>query len=128
MRRPRSALLVAILSVIVSVVAAATPTVAAPTTGLGWQVEPAPFRLTFQDGGRSLVAQAKGDTAGPAYNETEAIRAPQYHSRTGAKDVKVAIFHQVVELDQAKELTSITLPALTAPRPHLFAVSVEKPT
>jgi hypothetical protein len=84
---------------------------------------------TYADGSTALLPLRLTDwKAGPAYNETEAIRTPQYHSRTGAKDVKVAIFHQVVELDPAKELTSITLPALTAPRPHLFAISAEKPT
>jgi alpha-L-fucosidase 2 len=83
---------------------------------------------TYADGSTApLPLQLTDWKAGPAYNETEAIRAPQYHSRTGAKDVKVAIFHQVVELDPTKELTSITLPVQTGPRPHLFAITAEKP-
>lgn len=64
----------------------------------------------------------------PAYAETEAVRAPQHHTPTGAKDVQVAIFHQDVDLDPATELASVTLPTLTGPRPHLFAISLEKPT
>ncbi|HEV2781596.1 MAG TPA: twin-arginine translocation signal domain-containing protein [Actinophytocola sp.] len=66
--------------------------------------------------------------SGPAFAETEAIRTTRYHTRAGARDVKVAIFHQVVALDPTRELRSITLPAATAPRPHLFAISLERPT
>ena len=59
MRRP-------VLLVVLSVVAAlCSPPVATATAGLGWRAEPAPFRLTFLDGGKPLVAQANGDTAGP---------------------------------------------------------------
>jgi alpha-L-fucosidase 2 len=83
---------------------------------------------TYADGTTATLPLRLTDwKAGPAFDETEAIRAPQYHSRTGAKDVKVAIFHQTVELDQARELVSITLPTMTAPRPHLFALTLEKP-
>lgn len=59
MRRP------ALLVAVVMVLAAVTAPVAAATGGPGWRVEPAPFRLSFQDGGKPLVAQANGDTAGP---------------------------------------------------------------
>jgi hypothetical protein len=64
----------------------------------------------------------------PAFGETEAVRAPQFHSRTGAKDVKVTIFHQVVEVDPARQLVALTLPAMSTPRAHVFALTLEKPT
>jgi alpha-L-fucosidase 2 len=84
---------------------------------------------TYADGSTAAVPLRLTDwKTGPAYGETEAVRAPQFHSRTGAKDVKVAIFHQVEDLDPGKELTAITLPTLAAPRPHLFAITLEKPT
>ena len=88
----------------------------------------ASMTVTYADGSTAALPLRLTDwKAGPAYHETEAIRAPQYHSRGGAKDVKVAIFHQVVVVDPAKELSSITLPTLTGPRPHLFAISAERP-
>jgi len=76
----------------------------------------------------SLPLQLTDWKAGPAYGETEAVRAPQFHSRTGAKDVKVAIFHQVVDVDPARQLVALTLPATATPRAHLFALTLEKPT
>jgi len=85
--------------------------------------------VTYADGSTAAVPLRLTDwKASPAYDETEAVRAPQFHTRTGAKDVPVAIFHQAVALDPAKALASLTLPAMTAPRAHLFAITLEKPT
>lgn len=84
---------------------------------------------TYADGSTSAVPLQLTDwKTSPAFGETEAIRAPQFHSRTGAKDVPVAIFHQVVDLDPARQLTGLTLPAMSTPRAHVFAITVEKPT
>jgi alpha-L-fucosidase 2 len=78
---------------------------------------------TYADGSTAAVPLRLTDwKAGPAYGETEAIRAPQYHSRTGAKDVKVAIFHQVADVDPARQLVALTLPTARA---HLFAITIE---
>lgn len=84
---------------------------------------------TYADGSTATLPLRLTDwKSSPAFGETEAVRTTQFHSRAGAKDVRVAIFHQAVDVDPAKELRSITLPTLTRPRPHLFALSLEKPT
>jgi alpha-L-fucosidase 2 len=84
---------------------------------------------TYADGSTATVPLQLTDwKTNPAYGETEAVRAPQFHSRTGAKDVRVAIFRQAVALDPAKELATLTLPTMSAPRAHLFAITLEKPT
>lgn len=84
---------------------------------------------TYADGSTSaLPLQLTEWKTPPAYGETEAVRAPQFHARTGPKDVKVTIFHQVVEVDPARQLVALTLPAMSTPRAHLFALTLEKPT
>ncbi|GAA2431326.1 hypothetical protein GCM10010191_51380 [Actinomadura vinacea] len=88
----------------------------------------ATMTAVYADGSTATLPLRLTDwKSGPAYGESEAIRAPQHHSRTGAKDVKVAIFHQKADLDPAKELKELRLPSLPRPRPHLFAVSLERP-
>ncbi|HEX6354884.1 glycosyl hydrolase family 95 catalytic domain-containing protein [Actinophytocola sp.] len=83
----------------------------------------------YADGSTATVPLQLTDwKAGPAFGETEAVRTPQFHSRTGAKDVKVAIFHQVVDVDPARQLVALTLPTMTTPRAHVFALTLEKPT
>ena len=82
----------------------------------------APMTATYADGSTAPVPLQLTDwKAGPAYGETEAVRAPQYHSRAGAKDVKVAIFHQVVDVDPARQLVALALPTARA---HLFAITL----
>jgi alpha-L-fucosidase 2 len=84
---------------------------------------------TYADGSTAaLPLQLTDWKSGPVFGETEAIRTRQFHTRTGPRDVAVAIFHQKVVLDETRELRSLTLPALTGPRPHLFALSLEKPS
>jgi alpha-D-xyloside xylohydrolase len=61
MRLRRLLMILAMLAGFISAASAAATTPA----GVGWRAEPAPFRLTFHDGGTPLVAQATGDTAGP---------------------------------------------------------------
>ncbi len=81
---------------------------------------------TYADDSAAVPLRLTDWKSGPAFAETEAIRTTQFHSRTGAKDVAVAIFHQVITLDADRELRSITLPTLPRPRPHIFAISLEK--
>jgi alpha-D-xyloside xylohydrolase len=72
------------MAIVLGVVAAlctATPAVTAPA-GLDWRVEPAPFRLSFHDGGRQLVAQANGDTAGPGSRMAYALADGSTHRLT----------------------------------------------
>ncbi|MFD5390002.1 Tat pathway signal sequence domain protein [Streptomyces sp. NPDC127074] len=87
-----------------------------------------PAEATYADGSTApLTIQLTGWMSGPAYGETEAVRTSQIHTRTGPLGTKAAIFHQVVELDPAKELSAITLAAPTGTaRAHVFALSLEK--
>jgi alpha-D-xyloside xylohydrolase len=53
--------------VVVALIAAGLPVTAADASpGMRWSVDESPFRLEFFDGGRPLVSQAEGDTAGPS--------------------------------------------------------------
>ncbi len=76
MRRP-------VLFVVLCLVAAlCSVPVASAAAGLGWRVEPAPFRLSFHDGGKPLVAQAEGDTAGPGGRMAYALADGSTHRLT----------------------------------------------
>ncbi|HEU4422943.1 MAG TPA: hypothetical protein VFR67_10475, partial [Pilimelia sp.] len=84
---------------------------------------------TYVDGSTATVPlRLTAWLADPVYGETVAIRTPLLHTRTGPLDVQAAIFHQAIDLDPARELKSVTLPTPAGPRPHLFALSLEKPT
>jgi len=83
---------------------------------------------TYADGtSAATTLRLTGWLADPAYHETVAVRTRQIHTRTGALDVRAGIFHQVLAVDPARELTAITLAAATDARPHIFAVSLERP-
>jgi alpha-D-xyloside xylohydrolase len=60
--------------------------VASATAGPGWRVDAAPFRLTFHDGGKPLVAQANGDTAGPGGRMAYALADGSTHRLTDLLD------------------------------------------
>ncbi|RZQ63898.1 TIM-barrel domain-containing protein [Amycolatopsis suaedae] len=64
-RRLRIALAAALLVTAVGVPAVATEPAAQSAGPLGWSAQPAPFRLSFSDGGRPLLAQAPADVTGP---------------------------------------------------------------
>ncbi|HKS48942.1 MAG TPA: hypothetical protein VJT49_28310 [Amycolatopsis sp.] len=84
--------------------------------------------VAYTDGSTAQVPlRLTGWRSGAAFGETEAIRTGQMHSRTDPVNVQLAIFHQLVPLDPARELASITLPNLIKPRPHLFTATPEKP-
>jgi len=88
----------------------------------------ATLTAVYSDGSTAAVPFRLTDwKSNPSHGETVAIRTSQLHTRTGAKDVPVTIFHQKADLDPAKELKELRLPALAKPRPHLFALSLEKP-
>jgi len=83
--------------------------------------------LTYADGSTGDVPlRLTGWLADPGYGETVAVRTTQVHTRTGALGVQAALFHQILPVDAARELTSITLPQPTGPRPHLFALTLER--
>ena len=85
MRRRRPALFVAIAMSVVAALCAAAPA-ATESAGLGWRVEQAPFRLTFHDGGKQLVAQAKGETTGPGGRMSYALADGSMHRLTSLLD------------------------------------------
>jgi alpha-L-fucosidase 2 len=62
----------------------------------------------------------------PAFDESVAVRTRQIHTRTGASDVQAAIFHQVVALDAGRDVASVSFAAATGPRPHIFALTLER--
>lgn len=87
-----------------------------------------PAEATYADGSTgTLTIQLTGWIPGPAYGETEAVRTSRIHTCTGPLGTTAAIFHQVGELDPAKERSAITLtaPSGTA-RAHVFALSLER--
>ncbi|RSM78985.1 Tat pathway signal sequence domain protein [Kibdelosporangium aridum] len=83
--------------------------------------------VTYADGTAQVPLQITDWRASPAFGETEALRTRQMHTRTGPAETRLSIFHQKVPLDPARELLSITLPAAAKPRPHIFAITLQKP-
>ncbi len=84
--------------------------------------------LTYADGTATAALELTAWTSGAAYGESEALRTRAIHARTGPQPLQAVVFHQVVALDPGRELTAITLPAAAAPRQHLFALTLERPT
>jgi hypothetical protein len=80
----------------------------------------------YADGTAEVPLRLTAWLADPVYGESVAIRTPLLHTRSGPLDVQAAIFHQTVDLDPARELRSLTLPAPAAARPHLFSLSLER--
>jgi alpha-L-fucosidase 2 len=84
-------------------------------------------KITYADGEAQIPLQITDWRTSPAFGETEALRTSQMHARTGPQPVRLSIFHQKLPLDPARQLVSITLPGAATPRPHLFAITLEKP-
>ncbi|MEV4314430.1 Tat pathway signal sequence domain protein [Actinocrispum sp. NPDC049592] len=83
--------------------------------------------VTYADGTAQVPLQITDWRTSPAFGETEAVRTSQMHTRTGPVNVRLSVFHQKITLDPSRELTSLTLPVAPGPRPHIFAVTLEKP-
>jgi hypothetical protein len=82
---------------------------------------------TYADGTTATIRIALTSwKTGPNFGESEAVSTRETHTPSGPKPVKLAIFHQVVDLDPARELTSLTLPKTTGARQHLFGITLEK--
>lgn len=83
---------------------------------------------TYADGTTAQVPFVLPDWGGqPGAGASEVIRCTHRHGRTGANSLRVGLFEVQAALDPARELRSLTLPALTRPQLHLFALSVEAP-
>ncbi|WP_218921983.1 hypothetical protein [Kibdelosporangium phytohabitans] len=82
--------------------------------------------VTYADGTAQVPLKVTDWRAQPAFGETEALRTNQMHTRAGPASARLAIFHQKIPLDPARGLVSITLPAATTPRPHIFAITLQK--
>ncbi|MEV4009164.1 Tat pathway signal sequence domain protein [Nonomuraea angiospora] len=82
----------------------------------------------YADGTTAQVPFVLPDWGGqPGAGASEVIRCTHRHSRTGANSLRVGLFEAQAELDPDRELRSLTLPALTRPQLHLFALSLEAP-
>jgi alpha-L-fucosidase 2 len=55
------------------------------------------------------------------------VRTVQIHTRTGPLDQPAGVFHQVLALDGGRDVDAVTLAADTGPRPHIFALTLERP-
>ncbi|MEV4113538.1 Tat pathway signal sequence domain protein [Nonomuraea sp. NPDC049695] len=83
---------------------------------------------TYADGTTAQVPFTMPDWGGAAgAGATEVLRCTHRHGRTGPNSLQVGLFEVQAALDPAKELRSLTLPALTRPQLHLFALSLEGP-
>jgi alpha-D-xyloside xylohydrolase len=85
-RRAVSALVAGILAATLSAVPAqareAGVASGSPAGAMGWKVTPTPFRLSFLDHGRPLIAQAAGETAGPGGRMAYALADGATHRLT----------------------------------------------
>src|SRR3954453_13817768 len=85
-RRAVSALVAGILAATLSAVPAqareAGVASGSPAGGVGWKETPRPFRLSFLDHGRPLIAQAAGETAGPGGRMAYALADRATHRLT----------------------------------------------
>ena len=85
--------------------------------------------LTYADGSTAAVPlRLTGWLADPTFHESVAFRTTLVHTPQGALDIGAGIFHQRLPVDPARDLTALTLPTVTGPRPHLFALVLEHPT
>ncbi|MEV0353475.1 glycoside hydrolase family 95-like protein [Nonomuraea sp. NPDC050680] len=80
---------------------------------------------TYTDGSAAEVPFSMPDWGGQAgAGITELLRCTHRHGRAGQNALKVGLFIVQAVLDPAKELRSLTLPTLTKPQLHLFALSL----
>ncbi|MGI5506785.1 glycosyl hydrolase family 95 catalytic domain-containing protein [Lentzea sp. CA-135723] len=86
------------------------------TGALGYAdgAEPVPFRVT--------AWQQR-----PQFGESEPVATTLMHTPSGPVTRQVSIFHQVVAVDPARELSAVILPRTSGPRLHVFAITLEKP-
>ncbi|MDP4508292.1 hypothetical protein [Nonomuraea turcica] len=63
----------------------------------------------------------------PGAGTTEVLRCTHRHGQNGTNALRVGLFESQAALDPAKQLRSLTLPLLTRPQLHLFALSLEAP-
>lgn len=82
--------------------------------------------VTYVEGTVELPLRLTAWRSAAAFGESEAVTTNLIHAKTGIQNVKLAIFHQKIPLDPAREVASVVLPAAATPRPHLFAVALEK--
>ncbi|MEU6715300.1 Tat pathway signal sequence domain protein [Nonomuraea sp. NPDC046802] len=86
----------------------------------------ATLTATYTDGSTAQVPLAVPDWGGQAgAGVTEVVRCTHRHGRAGAHSLRVGLFEVQAPLDPAKRLRSLTLPTLTRPQVHLFALSLE---
>jgi hypothetical protein len=84
--------------------------------------------VTYADGTAAQTLRLTGWLSDPAYGEKVAVRTRQVHTRTGAVDVQAGVFHQVLALDPARDAVSVSFAAPTGARPHIFALTLERPS
>ncbi|MFF0725929.1 glycoside hydrolase family 95-like protein [Streptomyces sp. NPDC004134] len=84
---------------------------------------------TYADGTTGTVRLPLTDWGRqPAYGEAVAVQTTHRLGAAGPHTLQVRIFHQLADVDPARELVSLTLPAQSRPALHLFALSLEKPS
>ena len=85
----------------------------------------APVTLRYSDGSTAQVTLRLSDWGRPpGFGERIAVQTTHRHSATGDDPLRVRILHQVLPVDPARTLTSVTLPA--ASRMHLFAITLQQ--
>lgn len=83
---------------------------------------------TYADGSTAEVPFAMANWTGqPPAGGLEVKRCTHRHGLAGPSTSKVALFAVPSALDATRALRSLTLPALTRPQLHLFALSLEGP-
>ncbi|MGP3958759.1 glycosyl hydrolase family 95 catalytic domain-containing protein [Nonomuraea sp. 3N208] len=88
----------------------------------------AALTATYVDGSTAQVPFILPDWGGQAgAGTTEVLRCTHRHGQNGTNALRVGLFETQAALDPAKELRSLTLPTLTRPQLHLFALSLEAP-
>jgi alpha-L-fucosidase 2 len=81
---------------------------------------------TYADGTSAEVPFVMPDWGGQAGTGiSEVLRCTHRHGRNGANTLRVGLFEVQAAVDSTKELRSLTLPTLTRPQLHLFALSME---
>ncbi len=83
--------------------------------------------VNYTDGAASARFRVTAWQQRPQFGESEPVVTTLMHTPSGPVQKQVSIFHQVVELDQAKDLSSVTLPKPSGARLHVFAITLEKP-
>ncbi|SEG25317.1 hypothetical protein SAMN05444920_102350 [Nonomuraea solani] len=86
----------------------------------------AALTATYTDGSTAQIPFVLPDWGGqPGAGTTEVLRCTHRHGQSGAHTLRVGLFETQAALDPAKQLRSLTLPQLSRPQLHLFALSLE---